>query len=202
MHHLAPVTAAWSRIWASTGGRVATILAGIFFAAVGFGLLFIYSGAFNAAADDPHSDLVYWAAQTARVRSIEVRAVDIAMPGNMADPTRVPAGASLYAAMCSQCHLAPGMAKTEISQGLYPSAPELARGTRLTSAQVFWVIKHGIKMTGMPAWGRTHTDEMIWNLVAFLRRLPTMSPEQYSAMVEKAPHGHGEMMEEETEGQH
>ena len=197
MHHLARVRATWSRIWASTGGRVATILVGILFAAIGFGFLFIYSGAFNAAADDPHSDLVYWAAQTTRVRSIQVRASDIVVPSNLNDPARISAGAAQYAEMCSQCHLAPGMAKTEISQGLYPRAPELSRGTSLTTAEIFWVIKHGIKMTGMPSWGATHNDELLWHIVAFLRKLPNLSPEQYAAMVKSAPQSHDEMMEDD-----
>jgi mono/diheme cytochrome c family protein len=62
-------------------------------------------------------------------------------------------GAAEYDDMCSGCHLAPGQEKTEISKGLYPSPPELSRGNDLNPAEQFWVLKHGIKMTGMPAWG-------------------------------------------------
>ena len=71
-------------------------------------------------------------------------------------------GAGEYAEMCSGCHLAPGMKRTEISQGLYPRAPELRRKTDLTPAEQFWIVKHGVKMTGMPAWGVTHDDELLW----------------------------------------
>ena len=96
--------------------------------------------------------------------------------------------------MCTGCHLGPGVEKSEISQGLYPPAPELARASNHTAAQQFWIIKHGIKLTAMPAWGRTHSDGLIWDMVAFLQRLPKLSPEQYKAVVASAPEVHDEMM--------
>lgn len=82
---------------------------------------------------------------------------------------------SEYAEMCSQCHLAPGVEKPEISQGLYPNVPEFARGDPLNRAEQFWVIKHGIKFTSMPAWGPTHSDGPLWDIVAFARKLPSLS---------------------------
>jgi len=96
--------------------------------------------------------------------------------------------------MCSLCHLAPGMKRTEISWGLYPRAPELRRGSNLTPAEEFWVVKHGLKMTGMPAWGVTHDDELLWDIVAFLRKLPELSADQYQTLVKNAPQTHEEMM--------
>ncbi|MGH6831853.1 MAG: c-type cytochrome, partial [Methyloceanibacter sp.] len=63
-----------------------------------------------------------------------------------------------------------------------------------------WVVKHGIKMTGMPAWGVTHSDELLWDVVAFLRKLPELTPEQYQTLVKSAP-THDEMMLE-MEGGH
>lgn len=86
------------------------------------------------------------------------------------------------------------MEKTEIAQGLYPTAPEFAQGNDLTPAEQFWVIKHGIKSTGMAAWGRTHDDTLIWDMVAFLRKLPDVSPEQYQALIREAPEAHEEAM--------
>ncbi|MGH9697368.1 MAG: c-type cytochrome, partial [Bryobacteraceae bacterium] len=73
--------------------------------------------------------------------------------------------------------------------------PELRHGTRLTPAEEFWVVKHGLKMTGMPAWGVTHSDELLWNVVAFLRELPELTPDQYQALVKSAP-DHDKMMKE------
>jgi mono/diheme cytochrome c family protein len=167
------------------------LLAGLLAAAA----LAVYLGAYNVAADLPHSQPVYWLLETARERSIAARAKDITVPNDLSDPKRVESGAGHYAEMCAACHLAPGMKRTEIARGLYPRAPELRRGTDLTPAEEFWVVKHGLKMTGMPAWGVTHSDELIWDIVAFLRKLPELTPEQYRGLVESAP-AHEDMMQD------
>jgi mono/diheme cytochrome c family protein len=159
--------------------------------------LAIYSGAYNVAADDPHSRAIYWLLSTVRARSIAARASNITVPSDLSDPKRIAAGAAEYEEMCSGCHLAPGLEKTEISIGLYPSAPELSRGSSLTLAEQFWVVKHGIKMTGMPAWGSTHDDDLLWNIVAFVQKLPTLSPQQYQTIVKSTPESHDEMMKHE-----
>lgn len=160
------------------------------------GAAVIYGGLFNVAADVPHSNAVYWLLEMARERSIAVRATAIGVPDDLADPKRIVSGAGQYAEMCAACHLAPGMTRTEIARGLYPRAPELRRGSDLTAAEQFWVIKHGIKMTGMPAWGLTHDDDILWDIVAFLRKLPELNPEQYRELVESAPKTHGTMEHE------
>jgi hypothetical protein len=160
-----------------------------------FAGIFIYAGFYNIGADAPHSGLVYNVLQELRERSIENRSRNIRAPGDLNSLKRVQAGAGLYAEMCTGCHLGPGVEKSEMSQGLYPHAPELARGTDLTPAQQFWTIKHGVKLTAMPAWGKTHSDELIWDMVAFLQALPKMSPQQYKATVASAPEDHEEMME-------
>jgi mono/diheme cytochrome c family protein len=131
---------------------------------------------------------------TVRERSVAVRAKDIEVPSDLADPKRIALGAGQYAEMCAGCHLAPGMRRTEIARGLYPRAPELRRKGRLTPAEQFWVVKHGVKMTGMPAWGVTHDDDVLWSVVAFLRKLPELTPDQYQALVKSAPKTHDEMM--------
>jgi mono/diheme cytochrome c family protein len=164
-------------------------------ALVAAGALAIYLGAYNVAADIPHTQPVYWLLETARERSIEVRARRITVPGDLANQKRIESGAGQYAEMCASCHLAPGMKRTEIARGLYPRAPELRRGTDLTPAEEFWVVKHGLKMTGMPAWGVTHSDELLWDVVAFLQKLPELSAEQYQALVKSAP-SHDEMMQD------
>jgi mono/diheme cytochrome c family protein len=160
-----------------------------------FAGVFIYAGFYNIGADAPHSGLVYNTLQELRERSIENRARGIQPPADLVNPKRITAGAGLYAEMCTGCHLGPGVERSEMSQGLYPQAPELARGDDLTPAQQFWVIKHGVKLTAMPAWGKTHSDELIWDMVAFVQKLPKMSPEQYKATVASAPEDHEEMME-------
>jgi mono/diheme cytochrome c family protein len=154
----------------------------------------IYSGVYNVGADIPHTKLTYWLFETVRDHSVSAHARGISVP-NLDSPTDIAEGAGEYAEMCSQCHLAPGMTKTEISQGLYPQPPQLSQGTDLSSAEEFWILKHGIKMTAMPAWGVTHSDKLLWNIVAFLRKLPSLSPAQYQALVKSAPESHDEMME-------
>jgi mono/diheme cytochrome c family protein len=156
----------------------------------------LYAGLYNIAADVPHSQPVYWLFETARQRSVAARARDIVVPNDLDSADRISKGAGQYAEMCSNCHLAPGMQGTEISRGLYPRAPELRRGTELTTAEQFWVVKHGIKLTGMPAWGVTHDDDLLWDVVAFLQKLPKLTQEQYEALVKSAP-GHHEIMQME-----
>jgi len=158
--------------------------------------LLVYAGIYNIAADTPHTQPVFWLMQLVRERSIAVRAAGVLVPPDLADPKRIVAGAGQYAEMCSSCHLAPSMKRTEMSRGLYPRAPELRRGSNLTPAEEFWVVKHGIKMTGMPAWGVTHDDELLWNVVAFLRKLPDLTPDEYQALVKSAPKTHDQMMQD------
>ena len=152
----------------------------------------IYAGLYNIAADVPHTPAVYWLLETVRDRSVAARARDI-VPNDLDNANRISKGAGQYAEMCSGCHLAPGMKRTEISRGLYPRAPELRRKTNLTPAEQFWVVKHGVKMTGMPAWGVTHDDDLLWDVVAFVRKLPELTPEQYETLVKNAPK-HEELM--------
>jgi mono/diheme cytochrome c family protein len=156
----------------------------------------VYMGSFDVAADKPHSQPAFWLMNTVRERSVAVRAAGIEVPSDLADAKRVASGAAQYDEMCSVCHLAPGMKRTEISRGLYPRAPELRRKSELTAAEQFWVVKHGLKMTGMPAWGVTHDDELLWDVVAFLQKLPELTPDQYQTLVKSAPKSHDQMMQD------
>ncbi|HEV2285194.1 MAG TPA: cytochrome c, partial [Steroidobacteraceae bacterium] len=83
---------------------------------------------------------------------------------------------------CAGCHLAPGVNRSDLSSGLYPHPPDLAQQAPPEARRAFWVVKHGIKMSAMPAWGRTLDDAALWDLVAFVRRLPAMSEETYERM--------------------
>lgn len=161
-----------------------------------FGALLVYFGAYDIAADAPHTRPVYALLDSLRDRSIAVRARDIVPPADLNAPARVSAGAGLYAEMCSSCHLGPGVERSELSQGLYPQAPELAKRQDLSAAEQFWIIKHGVKLSAMPAWGKTHPDPLIWDMVAFVRRLPGMTPDQYQRLVASAPGDHDEMMKD------
>ena len=175
---------------------VFVVLVAVLIAVIGVASLCLYVGVYNVAADIPHAQPVSWFLETLRERSIAARAKDVVVPPDLDDPKRIADGAGQYAEMCSECHLAPGMKRTELSRGLYPRAPELRRKSELTPAEQFWVVKHGVKMTGMPAWGVTHNDELLWDVVAFVRKLPELTPEQYQELVKSAPKTHDEMMQE------
>ena len=130
----------------------------------------------------PHSDLIARLIQAIRDRSIAVRVKDIQVPA-LDDSHLIAEGAEHYAAMCADCHLAPGVDKTDIRDGLYPVPPNLTKHIAANAAEMFWVVKHGIKMSAMPAWGKTHDDHSIWGVVAFLQKLPALTPEQYQALL-------------------
>jgi mono/diheme cytochrome c family protein len=144
---------------------------------------FIAFGVYDIGADAPHTKPVFQLISALRDRSIMVRAKAITPPADLASPDRVALGAHLYGGLCVSCHLGPELPRTDLSRGLYPKAPPLAYGNTLTPAQTFWIVKHGIKLTAMPAWGKTHSDAEIWDLVAFLRKMPDMDPAQYQAAV-------------------
>lgn len=161
---------------------------------LGIGL--VYSGVYDIGADDPHTRPVHALLELARERSIAMRAKDIAAP-DLEDAALIRAGAGNYDSMCVGCHLAPGVGETEMSKGLYPAPPNLAEHGVRDPAAAYWVIKHGIKASGMPAWGKSMDDEYIWGMVAFLRKLPQMNAEQYRAEVAASgghSHGGGETM--------
>jgi len=158
-------------------------------ALVAAALSYVYFGIFNVAADEPHSALVYAVMDTVRSRSIATRARDIQVPA-LDDQKLIATGARHYAEMCSDCHVAPGKSESEIRAGLYPQPPDLSKHVHASPAEMFWVIKHGIKMSGMPAWGATHDDASIWSLVAFLQKLPELRPDQYQELVSKKGESH------------
>jgi len=152
---------------------------------------FVYSGVYPIGADQPHWSLTERAVGVLRDRSVAKQAAGIAVPA-LDDPARIRRGAEHYAEMCTACHLTPGMRDTELRKGLYPQPPDLARGGIGDPAQAFWAIKHGIKMSGMPAWGRSHDDSAIWDMVAFLQVLPRQDEAAFEAMAGSAgDNGHG-----------
>lgn len=151
----------------------------------------IYSGAIiDVSADTPHSSAVYRLIEWVRESTIAHQSADIQPPADWLDVKRIRRGAGNYDAMCANCHLSPGLENTELRQGLYPQPPNLSRPavSRVdevrTAARRFWVIKHGIKASGMPSWAKSGmTDGAIWDLTAFIHILPTLSPDQYQQQV-------------------
>lgn len=147
--------------------------------------VYIYAGWYNIGADRPHWSFTTTIIETLRERSIERRAAEIKVP-DLSDQQLILKGAGQYAAMCTQCHLAPGNSQSEIRPGLYPRPPDLSK-VHIDPRVAFWVTKHGIKMSAMPAWGTGHDDATLWSIVAFVNKLPGMTPAQYKDIVSKAP---------------
>jgi len=179
-------------------------IAAITFAAIG---AFIASGIYPMGADEPHNELTYWMLETLREQSIDKASKGIKVP-LLTDSELLLAGGSDYNEMCAGCHLKPGAKQSEMAIGLYPAPPNLslkeaehghdgasaAHGdSEQSSRRQFWIIKHGVKASGMPAWGPTHEDQRIWGMVAFLQKLPELTPEQYQTITagdvhEESPH--------------
>ena len=148
----------------------------------------LYSGAYPIGADVPHNSLTYDVLELIRERSIQRAARDVIVVDDLKNPDRLLLGASDYNEMCAQCHLKPGKTDSDFSLGLYPVPPNLTKSASDNDdhenalKRRFWVIKHGIKASGMPAWKYHHSDDRIWNMVAFIERLPSLSPEQYQIL--------------------
>lgn len=154
---------------------------------------YVAAGGYDTAADKPHWALTSSLLEFVRDRSMEVRAKDVVVPADLNNTTRLTRGAHLYDEMCAICHLAPGVKNTELREGLYPQPPALTDKSDLSPKEMFYIITHGYKMTGMPAWGKTHKPELIWDMVAFLQKLPELTPELYKSMTaESDPHSHGQ----------
>jgi len=163
---------------------ILTIIGAIILVLLGCGL-FVFNGTYNVAATSRDSGFMHWLLVTTREQSIERRAINVIPPNEsvLNDPKTLRTGFEHYNEMCVGCHGAPGIEPGELREGLNPKPPILAKVSKQISIQeLFWVIKHGIKMTGMPAWGPTHSDNKIWALVAFVKNLPNISPTQYKAM--------------------
>ena len=184
-------------------------LLGLLVVAVVVGLVVMFSGVIDVGATNPHNPITQFVLSTTMDNSVRAHAKGIAAQP-LDDPKMIMEGFRHYREMCVGCHLAPGIDSTEISEGLMPRPPKLQEAVEeWTPEELFWVTKHGVKMTGMPAWGPTHSDAKIWDIVAFLEKLPHMTAEQYQEMdrtvgageddehrdsaVEAAhDHGHGE----------
>ncbi|MBE0597012.1 MAG: cytochrome c [Desulfuromonadales bacterium] len=147
---------------------------------VGF-LVFIYSGVYNIAATTTHYSFLEWVVETTKKNSVRRHAKSIAAPPLAG--LDLQQGLRHFDAMCVICHGAPGLPSSAIGQGMVPTPPELSQRVRgWTPGEMFWIISNGIKMTGMPAFGPTHSEPELWAILAFVRELPGIAPEGYQAL--------------------
>lgn len=169
---------------------LALVLLSLFGAAAVGAALLVWSGVYDVSATSEHTRPVFTLLDYALRRSVEVRSDEIAVPP-LADAGRIRRGAAHYRAHCLQCHGAPGVAPDPLAHGLNPAPANLVGTARhWRDAQIFWVVRHGIKMTGMPAWAYRLEDEEIWDVVAFVRASMTMSPQEYAALAAGLPEHH------------
>ena len=147
----------------------------------GLGLIYVYSGAYNIAATDEHSGFVRWMLNTTQEQSVYAHAddVDISLPS---DSVALHRGYEAYREMCVVCHGAPGQERGWIGKGLNPEPPDLSGAAdAFRTEEIYWIIRHGIKMAGMPALEPTHSDEEIVELTAFVVQLSEMTEAEYRA---------------------
>jgi mono/diheme cytochrome c family protein len=138
-------------------------------------------GFYNVAGTAEDPDIVRWALIQVRTASVSRHATQ-APPTDFSDEGKVTAGARAFAARgCANCHGAPGVTAARFSEGLRPYPADLNEvGGDRSPSELFWVIKNGINMTGMPSFGLAGVkDKEIWSMVAFLKSLPTVSESEY-----------------------
>jgi mono/diheme cytochrome c family protein len=163
---------------------IVTIIVLIILAVAG-GLAVIYTGIISVAATAPHMAVTRWVLSTAMDRSVEAHARSVKVPADY-NNLSVQAGYFRYNDMCMPCHGAPGVERHWIGRGLLPEPPDLSvTAGDWTPAEVFWIIDHGIKMSGMPALAPTQAEDQIWLLAAFVKKLPGMTPDQYKGLGQK-----------------
>ncbi|MEW9854912.1 c-type cytochrome [Novosphingobium sp. M1R2S20] len=160
----------WRSVLIGAAGMLSLLLA--------FALIVVLTGAYNVAADDRHETPVGWALTTTMRNSVQNRASEIRVPAMT--PAMVAAGAAPYKAMCQHCHGGVGASREKWAHGMRPMPPALASAAaEWKPEEVFWIVKHGVKMSGMPSFGGSHDERALWNIAAFVKALPQMTPEQY-----------------------
>ena len=167
---------------------------------------FVQSGIFNVAATIKDGPVISWLLHTTMEKSVKRRAQNIEVP-DINKNEMILAGLSDYVEMCAQCHGEPDKPAGILTQGLNPSPPDLEHLTEAgTAAEMFWVISNGIRMTGMPAFGKTHEADEIWPVVAFLQSAKGITSIEFKRMKNMAEaYGHHKTesrMNDKGNGQH
>jgi mono/diheme cytochrome c family protein len=145
--------------------------------------VFFFGGYYSVAGTAGEPDVIKWALVHVRKASIEHHAKD-SPPLSLNDPATVQAGARAFSERgCVNCHGGPGVDWAKFSEGLHPDPPDLKElANDRAPKQLFWVIKNGINMTGMPSFGAIEVpDQEIWTIVAFVKKLPSVSNDDYKA---------------------
>lgn len=165
-----------------TWKRVVLTLAALFAA----GMLYGWSGLVPVAASSGHWPVTNWFLHWVFRNSVKTQAAFFTPEDAKARQGLVSA-AGHFASSCASCHGAPGKRPSPVMQQAAPHAPDLqVNATQWTDRQIYWILEHGAKFSGMPAWGATGRPDEIRRMVAFVRRLPVMSAAEYRALTEEA----------------
>jgi hypothetical protein len=150
--------------------------------------VYFFGGFYNVAALVEDPVVVKSALAHIRKASIQRHAKD-SPPASFEDPATIRSGARAFRERgCTNCHGGPGVEWAKFSEGLRPDPPDLKELVNdVTPAQLFWVVKNGIHMTGMPSFGALEVpDQEIWSIVAFVKKLPTVSDEDFKTWTTSA----------------
>ncbi len=141
--------------------------------------LFAWSGIYNVAASRGHFRIVEWALAFVMSNSVETHAALIKEPP-LDDPNLLILGASHFYTSCAPCHGGPGQQANATLQNALPPAPDLHdTAERWKDREIYWIVRHGIKYTGMPAWPAQSRDDEVWAVVAFINALPKLDAPRY-----------------------
>ena len=147
----------------------------------------VYGGLYDVAATQQHFQPVHTVLETAMRHSVKLRARTIEEPP-LGDRSLALRGAGCFRDKCVQCHGAPGVAQGDLGRSMQPLPGPLVDARRHWRArELYWVTRHGIRMSGMPAWRFHLRDEEIWSVVAFLQQLPDLNAAQYAQWMQQAP---------------
>jgi hypothetical protein len=146
------------------------------------GAVYFFGGYYNVAGTAAESDPLALALARIRDASIARHASDTPPP-SLNDPTVVQAGARAFSERgCVHCHGGPGVEWVKYAEALHPDPPDLKELANARAPELFWVIKNGINMTGMPSFGAIGVpDQEIWSIVAFVKKLPSVSDADFKA---------------------
>ncbi len=169
---------------------VALALAAVLAAGLAGALVMVYGGIYNVAATGQHLQPTFTILETAMRQSVRLRARDIVAPA-LDDERMVLQGAGCFRDKCVQCHGAPGVAQNDIGKSMQPVPGPLVDARRhWKPRELYWVTRHGIKMSGMPAWELRLSEAELWSVVAFMQRLPDLGAAQYAATMARVPAAH------------
>jgi cytochrome c553 len=147
------------------------------------GFLVAASGIVPLTASSGHWAITYWVLEFGKRRSIATHTLGMDLPA-LDEPWLVLKGAGHYDAGCRPCHGAPDLESPRIAAAMTPAPPELLERIEVyDAAELFYIVKHGIKFTGMPAWPAQERDDEVLAVVAFLRELPRLNADAYRTLV-------------------